>query len=251
MVSWMNVADEGSTAHLKAGVQPCATVAQMSAQAALQVVNGCFERWGMPKEIKIDNGHPFVNPNHRDLPTLAKLWWIGLGINVIQNDVGRPQQNGAVECLQGVMGSWSNPGGQPDIEALQQRLDEESEFQREGYLIPSKGYKTRAELHPGLYEVQRPFKPGEFCISRVYDFLSTQVWERTVKNNGEIRFRGHHIYIGTRYKKEGVTVTFDPVERQWLIRKGDGTLLKASKAAIPSQEEIVQFAMPSEGLGTT
>jgi hypothetical protein len=111
MVSWMNVADEGSTAHLKAGVQPCATVAQMSAQAALQVVNGCFERWGMPKEIKIDNGHPFVNPNHRDLPTLAKLWWIGLGINVIQNDVGRPQQNGAVECLQGVMGSWSNPGG--------------------------------------------------------------------------------------------------------------------------------------------
>ena len=129
----MNIADEGSSSHLRAVVHDKRTVAEMDATQATQDVNGCFETSGLPLNIKIDNGRPFVNPNARDVPTLTELWWIGLGINVIKNTPGCPQQNGIVESLQGTMCNWSNPKGQPDIEALQQRLDEESDFQRNHY----------------------------------------------------------------------------------------------------------------------
>jgi hypothetical protein len=253
LVSWMNVADEGTSSHLKAGVQPYSTVNQIPQEQAVQVVNDCFERWGIPRNIKIDNGYPLVNPNHMDIPTMAKLWWIGLGINVIQNDPGKPQQNGTVEGLQRIMGSWSNPEGQPSIDALQERLDQESRFQRESYRIPSKDNKTRAELYPELYENKknRPFKVSSFSIKRVYDFLSNQVWERSVQNNGLVKFRREYIYVGAQYAKEQVTITLDPVEVQWMIRKLDGTILKTSKKAIPTKDEIVEFAKPRRLKNTT
>lgn len=106
----MNIADEASTAHLKAIVQDCAKVGAMNEQRVTHLINNCFEMWGLPQHIKIDNGHPFVTPSYRDVPTKSKLWWIGLGIKVIQNELRRPQQNGAVECLQGIMKRWANKG---------------------------------------------------------------------------------------------------------------------------------------------
>lgn len=249
----MNIADEGTSSHLKAGVQAYSTVSQIPLQQAIQAVNSCFKLWGIPKNIKIDNGYPFVNPNHLDVPTMAKLWWIGIGINVIQNDLGKPQQNGTVEGLQGIMGSWSNPNGQPNIDALQQRLDEESKFQREVYRIPSKGNKTRVELYPDLHEnkYNRPFIASAFQMKRVYEFLSNQVWERNVKSNGQLKFRGKNIYVGKQYAGERVTITLDPVEIKWIIRKLDGTMLKTSKGAIPTKEEIMDFAAPEEMKNTT
>jgi len=38
-----------------------------------------------------------------DIPLKSNMWWIGLGINVIHNTPGKPQENGAVECLQGIL----------------------------------------------------------------------------------------------------------------------------------------------------
>lgn len=247
----MNVVDEATTAHLKAGVQRCRTVAQMELQAATQVVNTCFERWGLPNHIKIDNSYPFVNPNHRDVPTLAKLYWIGLGIKVIQNTPRCPEENGAVECSQGVMANWSNPEAQPDAESLQQRLDEESEFQRNHYRMPAKKYKTRMELYPALESKARPYDPALFDIQRVYDYLSDQVWQRSVKNNGEVKMFGSWIYIGKRFAKETVTITLDPIEKQWLFRKTDGTLLKTSTVGVPQKKEILDFAVLSKNVDTT
>ena len=63
----------------------------------------------MPKRIKIDNGVSFANREKREIPTLAQLWWIGLGIEVQLNHFGVPQQNGTVEGLQGIGRRWSAP----------------------------------------------------------------------------------------------------------------------------------------------
>jgi len=140
------------------------------------------------------------------------------------------------------MGSWSNPHGQDNIEALQQRLDEESDFQRQNYCIPAKGYKTRMQLYPQLEEKSRPFEPERFDIKLVYEYLATQVWTRLVRSKGDMKFRNHYINIGRGYAQTEVTVTFDPIEVQWIIRKTDGTLLKTSKQAIPTREDIIHFA---------
>jgi len=214
-------------------------------------VNESFKRWGLPQQIKIDNGYPFVNPKHRDVPTYAKLWWIGLGIKVIQNRPGCPQENGIVECLQGVLCNWSNPGKHTSIQALQNRIDEESEFQRNYYRIPSKGNKTRIELFPDLENNPRKYNPDDFDIGRIHKYLCTQVWTRHIKDNGQIKFWGQSIYVGTKLKKEEVIVTFDPEEIQWMVTKSDGTLLKTSKKNLPDPDHILEFATMSKNEVTT
>ena len=243
----MNIADEATTAHLKACVQDCATVASMSRQKVTQQINeSCFKIWGLPKRIKIDNGHPFVIPGHLDIPTLSKLWWIGLSIEVVQNQLRCPQQNGAVECLQGVMKSWSNPKGQQNIQRLQKRLDKESAFQRNHYQIPAKGNKTRIQLHPSLEDNPRKYDPRCFNINLVYSFLSEQVWQRTLDAGGVVRIMGASIYISYKLKKQPVTVTFDPIERKWVIQKENGAILKTSTQGVPTEKQIKDFAIMSK-----
>lgn len=242
----MNIADEGTTAHVKAIVQDCQTVGSMSEQSVTRSINDCFITWGLPKRIKIDNGHPFVTPGYRDVPTKSKLWWIGLGIEVIQNQVRCPQQNGAVECLQGILKSWSNPKGQNGIDQLQRRLDKESDFQRNYYQIPTKGNKTRIELHPSLHRNPRKYDPDKFDINLVYDFLSQQVWKRSINSGGKVNTMGIEIYIGYKLKKQPITITFDPFEKQWLIRKENGLLLKTSTKGVPSEKQIKDFAIMSK-----
>lgn len=193
----MNIADEATTAHLKAIVQGCPTVGSMREQSVTQLINESFKSWGLPQQIKIDNGHPFVTPGYRDVPTKSKMWWIGLGIKVIQNSLRCPQQNGAVECLQGIMKNWSNPLGQDCIQSLQQRLDEESDFQRNHYRIPAKGNKTRIQLHPSLEHNPRTYDPDNFDMDLVYDFLSQQVWERSINSGGFVNMMGIRIYISS------------------------------------------------------
>ena len=88
-------------------------------------------------------------------------------------------------------------------------------------------------------------------MERVYAYLSRQAWQRSVKDNGQVKMFSNWIYIGTRFAKETVTVTFDPLEAQWLFRKNDGTLLKASNVGIPTEKEIKDFALVSKNLDIT
>lgn len=241
----MNIGDEASGAHLKAKVYAEDRVAKLCPKQATMDINQSFEKYGLPENIKIDNGRPFVNPNSRDVPTLSILWWIGLGIKVIQNTPRRPQENGIVECLQGTMCSWSNPKDQPNVEALQKRLDEESNFQRNHYRLPARNNKTRKELYPELELNPRKYSPDLFDMNRVYAFLSEKVWTRTVKKRGQVAVFGNLVYIGMKYAGSEVTMTFDPLEKQWLFRKIDGTLLKTSTQEVPQEKEIVEFATMS------
>lgn len=247
----MNIADEATGSHLKATAMLCQSVVAMDAQAATQVVNQCFECWGLPEQIKLDNSHPFVTPGFIDVPTRSKLWWIGLGIQVIQNDLHCPQQNGIVECLQGTLCSWANANEHDTLASLQQRLDEESDFQRNHYQIPAKGNQTRIQLYPQLEENTRTYNPSNFNIDLVYDFLAQQVWHRALTSGGTINLFGHPIYISYKMPKQLVTITFDPIEKQWMIRKEDGTLLKISKKGVPTEKQIKEFAIHSKNTDTT
>lgn len=244
----MNIADEASSAHLNAIVHPESTVATISLKAAVDSVNISFKRWGLPRRIKIDNGLPFVNPKYRDLPTLAKLWWIGLGIEVIQNRPLTPQENGVVECLQGIICSWVNPKQHPHSKSLQKRINQESDFQRNHYQIPAKGNKTRIEIYPELEENNRVYHPDNFNMNLVYEYLSQFVWYRSIKKSGMVGFNGEPIYVGYKFAYLPITVSFDPSEKVWLFRKTDGTLLKTSSKGVYTEEQIKEFSIMSMNL---
>jgi len=249
-VSWINIADEATTGHLKAIVQPVKRASQINPQRATHAINKSFDRWGLPREIKIDNGYPFVNPHYMDIPSKSKMWWIGLGINVIQNTPGRPQENGAVECLQGVCCRWVNPAKIESLEKLQRELDEISDFQRNDYRIPAKSYKTRIQMYPELEQKARPYHPDLFDIDRVYQFLATQIWERRVKQKGSTHFFGQEIYLSVRFKNQDVYITFDPHSKQWVFRSANGNHLKSSTQAVPNEKQIKEFAIMSKNLDT-
>ncbi len=239
----MNIGDEGTAAHLKAVVHLVPRVAQIDLQAATWSVNQGFKRWGLPNRIKIDNGHPFVNPNYRDIPTKAKMWWIGLGIEVIQNPPRCPQENGIVECLQGVCHRWTNPSKIDHPKQLQRQLDEISDFQRNHYERPNQSYKTRIELHPDLESNPRKYDVNKFNMKLVDKFLSQQVWERRTNQNGVLSFFDHRIYLGRKFKKLKIYISFDPIERQWVFRNDKGLLLKTSSKAVPNEKDLKQFAV--------
>lgn len=237
-VSWMNVADEATGAHLKAQVYEQAYMGEINELIALRDINRLFARWGLPESIKIDNGWPFVNPSKKELPTLSKLWWVGLGIEVIQNPPRQPQHNGTVENLQGTLASWANPKGQSSIAALQQRLDEESEFQRNHYPVTAKGNKTRIELYPELLTNERKYDPKDFDINRVYEYLSDFVWSRQVNQGGYTNINGNRYYIGKAYKGQPIDVYFDPQNKTWCFAKLSGEILRTYQNGVPLLEDF-------------
>lgn len=234
----MNVVDEASTSPLGAKVFETRTVSQIPLLAAIRSINDLFSSWGLPAAIKIDNGRPFVNPRSRDVPTLAMLWWIGLGIEVIQNTPRRPQENGGVECSQGILCRWSNAKEQPDSGALQKRLNEEAAFQRNDFKIRAKNNQTRATLYPKLKYSGRPYNPDNFDVARVYAWLKDGLWQRKIRQNGEVRIFGHLVYVAQRHSRQTVDIVFDPIERQWLIALADGTLIQKTNKGVPTQDSI-------------
>lgn len=242
----MNIADEGTGSHLKADVHSCKRVSQIELQQGVASVNQAFERWGLPECIKIDNGQPFVSPRYRDVPTKAKLWWIGLGIKVIQNPPRLPQENGIVECLQGTCCRWTNPNSCTNVEELQKALDETSDFQRNHYEIPALKNKTRKELYPDLALNPRKYNPNNFDINKVHEYLSKKVWQRKATSIGRISFFGENIHIGRPFSGVEIFITFDPIEKQWIFRNKKGLLLKTSSTAVPQNEDFKEFTIISK-----
>lgn len=240
------MADEGTTAHLKAVAQPVKLASQINLADATHAVNQCFIRWGLPNTIKIDNGYPFVNPHWMDIPSKSKLWWIGLGIEVIQNTPGVPQENGVVECLQGICHKWVHPPIINNKEELQTCLDDISDFQRNHYQMPQRSYKTRIELYPELEHNQRKYDPEQFSIEQVYQYLAKQIWQRKIKQKGSVHFFGQEVFLGREFGGQATYITFDSSSLQWIFRDSNGLFLKATSVAVPSASEIKQFAVMSK-----
>lgn len=214
---------------------------QLDLKQATKMVNRSFEKWGLPRKIKIDNGRPFVNPHSRDVPTLAQLWWIGLGIEVIQNNPGCPQENGAVEGLQGILFRWSCPKSYHDLDSFQSAVDEAGRIQREVFQIAAQQYKTRMSLFPELNNNPRTYTKDQFEFSRIEEYLAKRVWKRKVKTNGEIRFMGQAIYIGNKHKAKQVSLSFDIQDKAWSVHDDRGTLIKYFQKQIISMQTLREF----------
>ena len=163
-----------------------------------------------------------------------------LGINVILNKPGCPQQNGTVEGLQGICSRWADSKSCNDLEEYQESVDKAVHIQRHVYRLSGK--KTRHELFPELGLNPRKYDIEAFDFDLVCQFLAQKVWERLVSDDGDIKFNGYKIFVSKDYKGKRVTVTFDPIAHEWLIRATGGTLINKSSKGVPTKEAILDFA---------
>lgn len=224
-------------------------MSEVPQQMMALAINHCFEAEGLPQRIKIDNGVPLVYPKERDLPTMTVLWWIGLGIEVVYNKPRCPQQNGTVEGLQGTCFRWSNPAQCTCAEQLQHAVKEANRIQRRVYILPRKKHQTRTQLYPQLDSNPRRYHVDVFDFERVAQYLMYKVWKRTVKKNGSIKFYATDIYVAEALQGQPVTLTYDPIENQWLIRNTSGALVKTSKRALITREMILNHVNMSKNDG--
>ena len=190
-----------------------------------KVIN-LFERWGLPKVMKFDNGHPFGSPSRESVPVLA-MWLICLGIKVVWNKAYTPTDNAKVERNQAVSANWADPLQCADCDHLGQRLKEVCTIQREHYKTRVWNKKTRLEVFPELKTNPQKYDPEQVNLQLLFEFLATGQWARKVSSAGCVRIFGKQKYAGEKYQGQIIYITFDPLAKRWRLQDHNGTEFKA------------------------
>jgi hypothetical protein len=198
-----------------------------------------FARWGLPRAVRVDNGHPWGL--NRGLPPALALWLIGLGVAVEWIDPGQPRQNPHVERGNGVMQQWTEPAACRTRSQLQSRLHKECTVQRERY--PAIAGMSRSEAYPGLRHSGRPYQVGDerrlWDLSRVDRFLSGLTLHRRANARGTIWIYGVPRNLGRAHAGAEVRVRFDPSDRQWVVTDLEDHELKRFPAPELSRARIL------------
>ncbi len=242
-VCWLRLVDEYSGAFLGTTVFPHYQWGHVLPTAVQQqALRTAFTRWGLPCQLRVDNGKPWGSWS--DLPPVLALWLIGLGIDMIWNDPCCPQQNGVVERSQGTAKRWAEPHTCGSAAELQTRLDEDDVLQRERY--PLAQGRSRWALFPGLAYSGR-YREGDearvWSLQRVCDHLAEYAVARQVDRQGKVSVYNRNLYVGVVHGGKQVCVQFDPEQKQWLIRDSTGQQLRTQPAPEISVRAIRSLQM--------
>jgi len=145
-----------------------------------------FREYGLPDKIRSDNGSPFSSIAFGGISKLSK-WWIQLGIRPQRIKPGHPQQNGRHERMHKTLKQETT---KPP--AYNERLQQEkfNHFKTE-YNHERSHEALQRRCPDDVYEPSKISYP-EKLPEIVYD---EGCETRKVKRGGEIKWRGHHIYI--------------------------------------------------------
>jgi len=194
----------------------------LPARAAFERV---FREYGVPRQLITDNGTPFCSACSLGGLTQLSRWWIELGIIPIRIQPGRPDQNGIHERMHRTLKDWIRRNERSSLRAQQRSFDAfRAEF---NHVRPhqSLGQKPPATAF-------RPYRPlGAGSSSIAYD---TNMDVRRVNANGEIKWKGHPIFLSEVLI--GANVGLLPIgESLWSISFGPvriGYLDERNRAAL-------------------
>jgi transposase InsO family protein len=144
-----------------------------------------FERYGMPRAIRSDNGAPFAAANALLGLTRLSVWWLALGIDLDRNRPGCPQDNGGHERMHRDI--WNElevhrAEGQAAFDVWREEFNTERPHEALGMQVPAEVYRRSARNYEGTPE------------DLDYGWLPTR---RVKKRQGTIRHRSEHIFIST------------------------------------------------------
>lgn len=174
------------------------------------VLDAAFREFGLPKALRSDNGAPFAS---RGVGGLSKLSVKVIKAGVMPERIapGKPQQNGRLERLHLTL---LQDTASPPARSLRQQLERFKDFQR-------------------LYNEERPHEALSNDTPAEHYSISPRLWDgvlrepqysgdsivRRVRHNGEIKWRGDTIYIGTALIGEPITLIED-TDGDWMVSYG-------------------------------
>jgi transposase InsO family protein len=177
------------------------------------IFEAAFEEYGLPEVIRSDNGPPFASTGVTGLTALS-VWWIKLGIRPERIDPGRPQQNGRHErfhltLLEAMRPPEPNRAAQAArFEAFRRDYNHERPHQALSQLPPATFYDPSPRKLPARPD--EPNYPAEAAV-------------RSVRSNGDIKWRGQLVHISSALAGETVAVEEDD-DGDWCVRFYDHPL---------------------------
>lgn len=169
-----------------------------------------FREYGLPLNIRSDNGPPFASVGLGGLSKLS-VWWVKLGIWPERIRCGHPEENGRHERLHRTLKAETArpPKGSPlaqqkAFDVFQQEYNEERPHEALSMDTPSQWYVPSHRSYPSrLPNVE----------------YSSEHTVRRVRSNGEIKWKGTYMYINQALIGEWIGLRqFD--ESRWAIAFG-------------------------------
>jgi hypothetical protein len=195
----------------------CQIVPRPTGEAVWPIFDAAFREFGLPQRVRSDNGSPFASLGAGGLSSLAvKL--IKAGTLPERIRAGKPQENGRHERMHGTLKRETAKPPAASLRAQQRRFDA---FRREynevrphealGQTTPASHYEPSCRSYTG--RLREPEYPDADQVRRV-------------RSNGEIKWRGELVFIGTALAGNPVgliegdegqfAVSFGPVELGWI-----------------------------------
>ncbi len=188
----------------------CQALGRTDGDHVWPVLDAAFREFGLPNRLRSDNGSPFASCGAGGLSKLS-VKVIKAGVVPERITPGKPQQNGRLERLHLTL---LQDTANPPARSLRQQLERFKDFQR-------------------LYNDERPHEAlGNDSPTEHYT-VSPRCWDgvlrepeygsertvRRVRQNGEIKWQGSMIYIGTALIGEPVGLV-ENVDGGWTASYG-------------------------------
>lgn len=165
-------------------IKAMATTQQKLVKSAFR---DAFERYGLPKYIRSDNGVPFVSPHGLSGLTQLSAWWVKLGVHPNRIKPASPQENPGHERMHGDMKRELQNSAGKDLPHQQELFDIWKKEFNEERPHEALEMKVPADVYS---RSQRKYDPSE------PQFVYPCTWEiRKVNANAEISWKDKKLYI--------------------------------------------------------
>ena len=164
----------------------------------LPALERAMREHGLPRAIRSDNGPPFASTGAGGLTQLS-LNWVKLGIRLERIAPGAPQQNGRHERMHGTLKAETAAPPAATLAEQQARFDAfRDDFNQTrphealGQDTPANHYQPSPRPYPERLE------EPVYCADQAV---------RRVRCNGEIKWRGEHIFLSQVLSGEPIGIT--------------------------------------------
>ena len=169
-----------------------------------------FREYGLPRVIRTDNGPPFAGVGLGSLSPVS-AWWVKLGIVPERIEPGPPEQNGRLERLHRTLkAETASPpranrrGQRRAFDRFRHSYNVERPHEALGQRPPRMLYTPSFRSYPA--RVSSP----EY---------GSGVTVRSVRSNGEIKWKGELVFISASLKGEPIGLVQQD-ERTWSVQFG-------------------------------